>query len=233
MNARYLPLLFLFPWFAHSQLPELSPVLGQRGDLIHSADFDSPDARPPETKLGKCEIIAGALRLEERQADHHQAAVSLYRVGSTGHTEPLTDFLMQADFQWSGAKNFQFGLNRLPALAKKATDGKHWEVAPHCLTIAFRQPSDPQKPREWVVDDNSVEPFLCLGKLPVTLEPGKWYRILLEVRRNEVCVQLSNGQTIRGQAKNPNDPKSAPILRCQGEEGKGVTLDNVQVWKVR
>ncbi len=216
-----------------AELPELNPVLGQRSELIFSANFDAVDARPPESKLGKYEIINGALRIEERGADRHQAAAPLYQTSKATCIKPLTNFIMQADFRWDGAKDFQFGFNRLGELARKAVDGKHWEVAPHCLTIAFRQPADATKPHEWSVDDNSVEPFLNLGRCELILEPGLWYKILIEVKGDEVSAQLSNGQIIRGKAKNPSDAKVAPILRCQSEHGKGVIFDNITVWTMK
>lgn len=237
MNLRYLLPLFVWSFQvqaeAPGELPGMTPVLGQPGEMVYAASFDGLDMSVPKTKLGKLEVADGVLRLEERKADHHQAAVSLYDVGNQKAPRPLHDFLMRADFQWDGARDFQIGFNRMGGLAKKAADGTHWEVAPHCLTIAFRQPAEPTKRHEWVVQDNSVEPFVDLGNLPLILESGRWYRILIEVKGEEVSVQLSNGQAIRGKAKNPDDPKAAPILRCQSEEGKGVLFDNIQVWTMK
>ena len=208
----------------------MQPTLAKRGKILWESAFDKLGAIPPETKLGELALRDGALRLEERPADHHQAAVTLFPTATGSAIPPLTEFIMQAEFMSEGAHIFQFGFNRVAGLAQRAPDGKHWKVAPHCLTIAFNQPVDPAKNHNWLVDDNSVEPFVNLGTQPLTIEPGIWYRILIEIKGDEVCVQLSNGQAIRGKAKKPSDPKSGAIVRCQSQEGKGVLFQNIRIW---
>lgn len=216
-----------------AELPDLQPILGQRGEIIYQSDFTAADAKLPEGKLGKREFVNGALRLEERKADHHQAAVNLYEIGDKSGQKSLTEFIMQVDFMNDGATNFQVGFNRRAGLAKKEEDGKTWAVTPHVLTIAFRQPADSAKPHDWLMDDNSVEPSAHLGTQLFTAEPNQWYRLLIEIKGDEVSVQLSNGQTIRGKAKNPNDPKGSPILRCQSDDGKGVFFKDIKVWATK
>lgn len=225
-----LPFLLL-PVVIHTELPELKPLLGERGEIVFSANFDAPSATPPKSKLGKTAIVNGALRIEERAEDHHQAAVSLYP--PKGGPKPYTDFILQADFQWNGATDFQIGFNRVPELVKKAADGTPAAVSAHALTVEFRQSTDPKKPHDWLVDDVSNKPWKNIGKHPITLERGRWYRILIEVRGNEVAVQLSNGQTIRGTSTRPNDLKAAPIFRARGAAGHGMLFDNVTLWTLK
>lgn len=232
MNLLRPILTFLvFPDLVHAELPEMKPLLGERGEVIYHADYDASDAVAPTSKLGKISIAKGALRIEERVEDHHQAAVSLYP--PKGGPAPYTDFILQADFQWDGATDFQIGFNRVPELVKKAADGTPAPVSAHALTVEFRQPADPKKPHDWLVDDVSNKPWKNLGKHPITLERGQWYRILIEVHGSEVAVQLSNGQTIRGTSTRPNDLKAAPIFRARGTGGHGMLFDNVTLWTVK
>ena len=199
--------------------PDLKPLLGERGDLIFSEDFNAPDAKPlVRSAASEPAIVDGYLQLRQVKDAKHIGVVNLWE----RDRPPVTDFIMQADFQWDGAHTFN-------AEFKKPGPVKHGD--PPEFFVLFRKAADPKRPMSWSVADNA--PQAVLGKESTPIEPGAWSRFLIEIRDGEVSVQLDNGQTIRGKCNLASSPKGSPSLSFAGEGGRGVNVDNVRVWSFK
>ena len=199
--------------------PDLKPLLGERGDVIFAEDFNAPDAKPLVPAASSQQVIVdGHLSLTQVKDAKHIGVVNLW----PKDRPPVTDFIMQADFQWDGAHTFN-------AEFKKPGPVKHGD--PPEFFVLFRKAADPKRPMSWSVADNA--PKALLGKELTPIEPGAWSRFLIEIRDGEVAVQLDNGQTIRGKCNLASSPKGSPSLSFAGEGGKGVNVDSVRVWSFK
>jgi len=199
--------------------PDLKPLLGERGDVIFSEDFNGPDAKPfPVAAAAEPTVVDGHLSLKQVKDAKHIGVVNLW----AKDRPPVTDMIMQADFQWDGGYGFNVEF-------KKPGPVKHGE--PPEFFVLFNKAADPKRPMSWSVSDNA--PKAVLGKESTPIEPGVWSRFLIEIRNGEVAVQLDNGQTIRGKCNLASSPKTSPSLSFGGVDSKGVNVDNVRVWSFR
>jgi hypothetical protein len=199
--------------------PDLKPLLGERGEPLFEADFNAPDAKPLVPAASSQQVVVdGHLSLTQVKDAKHIGVVNLWGKDRP----PVTDFLMQADFQWHGGHTFNVEF-------KKPGPVKHGD--PPEFFVLFRKAADPKRPMSWSVADNA--PKAVLGKESSPIEPGAWSRFLIEIRDGEVAVQLDSGQTIRGPCNLASSPKGSPSLSFAGEGGKGVNVDNVRVWNYR
>ena len=199
--------------------PDLKPLLGARGDLIFTEDFNGPDAKPfPVAAAAEPTIVDGHLSLKQVKDAKHIGVVNLW----TKDRPPVTDMIMQADFQWDGGYGFNVEF-------KKPGPVKHGE--PPEFFVLFNKAADPKRPMSWSVADNA--PKSVVGKESTPIEPGAWSRFLIEIKDGEVAVQLDNGQTIRGKCNLASSPKASPSLSFGGVDSKGVNVDNVRVWNFK
>lgn len=198
---------------------DLKPLLGERGDLLFAEDFNAPDAKPLVPAASSQQVVVdGHLALAQVKDAKHIGVVNLW----AKDRPPVTDFIMQADFQWQGAHTFN-------AEFKKPGPVKHGD--PPEFFVLFRKPADPKRPMSWSVADNA--PRAVIGKELTPIEPDDWSRFLIEIRDGEVSVQLDNGQTIRGKCNLASSPKGSPSLSFAGENGRGVNVDNIRVWNFK
>jgi hypothetical protein len=209
-------LIFLSPALhAAEALPQLAPLLGERGDVIFSESFDGPKPVPlrviPNTKS---EIAEGGVSLAtkiERPELGHGGIAFVY-----GKDRPaLGDFILEADFRWDVGQGFSFLFDKL---GKTQAHGD-----PPEFFIRFRRPKDPTQPGYWDITDNA--PRATVGKQVATFTPDQWYRVMIEVRDGEVAVQLSNGQSLRGRCNQAGSPKTSPKIGV----GEGVLVDNIKI----
>ena len=204
-------------------LPEMKPILGQRGDLLFQADFDAPDVKPMQTiASATSKIVDGTLWVSKLADAKHIGVTYLYSVGKDAPA-PLTDFIMQADCCWDAAGNsFSFEFTK----PGKVEHG----VAPEFF-VSFGLPAD-TRPATWNLVDNAA-PRTILGKQTAPIKAGEWFRVLIEVRNDEVAVQLSNGQSLRGKCKLASTPKRSPSFSYNGDGVKGTRFDNFKIWTIK
>lgn len=209
-------LVFLTPAIhATEALPEMKPLLGERGAAIFTETFDGPDAKPLDViPAAKAELAEGAVRLLKRPEVHHPGIAFIYGK----ERPPLDDFLLEADFRWEDGQQLGFQFTK---------PGKTEHGVPPEFFIRFGRPKDPTKPGWWDVTDNA--PRTTVGKQVATFAPGQWYRVMIEVRDGDVAVQLSNGQSLRGKCNLASTPKRPPQIGF-GEGAKGVLVDNIKVF---
>jgi hypothetical protein len=201
------------------ELPDLTPVLGDRGELIFEADFNDADAKPlVPSAASDPRIVDGHLSLKQVKDAKHIGVVNLW----AKDRPPVTDLIMQADFQWDGGHTFNVEL-------KKPGPVKHGD--PPEFFVLFRGTGESQRPMSVSLADNA--PRAAVAKQTTTIMPGQWCRFQIEVRDGEVVVQMHDGQVIRGKCNLASDPKGSPSLSFAGIEGRGVNVDNVLVWGYR
>jgi hypothetical protein len=202
------------------ELPEMKPLLGERGELLFEATFDDPAAEPLHPiAAAKAEIVEGVLRLSKRTDAKHIGVASLWK----RDVEPIEDFLLEADFCWRGAYGFNFEF-------KKPGPVKHGD--PPEFFVTFGKPGDPKRPMTWAIRDNAPKNTVGMQSMPVA--EGQWLRVLIEVKEGEVAVQLSNGATLRGPCNLASSPKGSPSMSFSGaDESKAVDVDNLRVWAMR
>ena len=229
---------------AAEPLPDMKPLLGERGDVIFSESFDGPDAVPLRViRNTKSEIAEGGVRLGtiiERPEWGHGGIAFVY-----GMDRPaLEDFILEADFRWDVGQSFGFQFPRLREEGEPAHG-----IAPEFF-IRFRRPKDATQPGHWDIRDNAPEaaegkheansaakldakgrvPWerVTVGEHEATFPPGQWHRVMIEVRNDEVAVQLSNGQSLRGKCNKASSPKMPPQIGT-GPDGSEAIVDNITI----
>jgi hypothetical protein len=203
-------------------LPEMKPLLGERGALLFKEDFDSPEAKALQTiASATSQVINGALWVSKLAEAKHIGVSYLYSLGKDAPA-PLTDFIMQADFRWDDGEGFNFEFTK----PGKVEHG----VAPEFF-VSFGKSKDPKRPVSWSIADNA--PRTSVGKESAPLRDWEWYRVMIEVRNDEVAVQLSNGQTLRGKCNLASAPKRAPSISYNGTGVTGFSFDNFKIWEIK
>jgi hypothetical protein len=203
-------------------LPEMKPLLGQRGELLLQQDFNAPDAKPMNTiASATSKIVDGALWVSKLADAKHIGVSYLYSLGKDA-PPPLTDFILQADFRWDNGESFNFEFTK----PGKVEHG----VAPEFF-VSFGKSKDPKRPVTWSIMDNA--PRTAVAKESAMLQDGVWYRVLIEVRNDEVAVQLSNGQMLRGKCNLASTPKRSPSISYNGDGVSGFSFDNFKIWAVK
>jgi hypothetical protein len=201
------------------ELPDLTPVLGDRGELLFEADFNDADAKPLEPSAASDpRIVDGHLSLKQVKDAKHIGVVNLW----AKDRPPVTDLIMQADFQWDGGHTFNVEL-------KKPGPVKHGD--PPEFFVLFRGTGEGNRPMSVSLADNA--PRAAVAKQTTPIMPGQWCRFQIEVRDGEVAVQMHDGQVIRGKCNLASEPKGSPSLSFAGVDGKGVNVDNIHVWSFK
>ncbi|MEY5025397.1 MAG: hypothetical protein RLZZ244_925 [Verrucomicrobiota bacterium] len=198
-------------------LPELTPVLGQKGALLYSSDFKAPNAKATtKVTAGRAEIIDGLLHLHKLPEVSHPG---IARISDAKDFPPLTDLILQADFRWEekGGFNFQF---------KKPGRPEHG--VPPEYYVSFARSAKPGASVVVQLTDNA--PRAVVAKKEMPLEPAGWHRVLIEVRNGEVAVQVDGGEPLRGPCNLASAPKNCPDI---GFDNQGVTFESFKIWAIQ
>jgi hypothetical protein len=200
--------------------PDLKPLLGERGNVIFAADFNAKDATPfAAIESAKVEIVDGSLRLVKRAEAKHIGVAYLWKKEGP---PPINDFIMQTDFRFDAGDNFGFEFKR---------PGKVVHGEPPEFFVTIRHGKDPQKP--WICSLVDNCPSTVIATQSFDLKPGQWGRILIEVYKDEVAVQIENGPTLRGTCKLASSPKGSPQISFNSNDEKAVSVDNLTLWAVK
>jgi hypothetical protein len=198
-------------------LPEISPVLGQKGALLYSSDFKAPDAKPTtKVTAARAEIIDGLLHLHKLPELTHPG---IARISDAKDFTPLTDLILQADFRWEERGRFSFQFKK---------PGRPEHHVPPEYFVSFTRSGIPGKPVIVQITDNA--PRAIVAQKELTLEPGDWHRVLIEVRNGEVAVQVDGGEPLRGPCNLASAPKSCPDI---GFDNQGVTFESFNIWAIQ
>ena len=200
--------------------PDLKPLLGERGDAIFAADFEGKDAAPfAVIESAKADIIDGTLRLVKRADAKHIGVAYLWKKEGP---PPINDFIMQVDFQFDGGDNFGFEFKR---------PGKVVHGEPPEFFVTVRHGKDPLKP--WICSLVDNCPSTVIATHSFDLKSSQWGRVLIEVCKGEVAVQVENGPTLRGPCKLASSPKGSPQISFNSDGEKAVRFDNIKLWAIK
>jgi len=120
-----------------------------------------------------------------------------------------------------------------PAGAFPLTPSKQDMIAPPSFNVNFELPGPGNPTREarlTIQDLSQFEPLRA--SLPLKWEPGKWMRVLIEIRGEQVAVQLSNGQSLKATCADASNPKRTPYFYAMERPGCAVDYDNLKLWEI-
>ena len=162
---------------------------------------------------GKYSVADGALHLGQLAADNH--------IGAFRKAVALQDCAIQLDFKFSGATMFHLGFDPAPGELKKKG---------HLFALAIT-------PAGWTLTESidKADPKsknLVLAKAATKFEPGQWFTLLLEMKGEQVVVQVAGKESLRASAKDFKVKKPGLVFRAGGKDGQEVLLDNVKVWEL-
>ncbi len=103
--------------------------------------------------------------------------------------------------------------------------GAFFELGHHFARVAFKEGG-----LEMNIG-NLQDPTILAHMPEVKLEIGRWYRVLCEMRGDEVLVQFEGGPTLRG--KDARIAEHTPGFGITGLRGGTMDVDDVTIWSVK
>jgi len=205
------PFLFCFAVAAAEPQPDVKPLLTKPGKLLFSEDFSQvPHERDKQNKTkrgwqsgkGSWQIKDGVLVGAEKPEEHHGGMLT--KPGLAFHNAAV-----QVSFRLDGAKGItldanSFALGRIIAASVSSTE----------LSLARS-----------LAGGDKLE---VLDKVPLKLEAGTWYTLLLEMQGTEIVASIDGQQTAFGAGERIDVDKTSVQLRIRGES---VALKNLRVWE--
>lgn len=204
-------LLLTLPGFAAG----LEPTLGQKGKLLLEESFGAAALPPGWTKnTGKIAVVEGALHASQLASDNH--------IGAFRKAVPVQDCVVQLDFKFSGATMFHLGFDPAPGELKKKG---------HLFNVAIT-------PEGWTITENADKADaksknVAHAKAAAKFAQGQWFTLLLEMKGNDVVVQVDGKKPLRTTAPDFHVKKPGLVFRAGGKDGQDVVIDNVKVWELK
>jgi hypothetical protein len=190
-----------------------SLLLAKQGPELVNEAFDAAALPSGWTRnIGKVEVVSGALRASQQIADHHPCAFR--------KAVPLQDAVVRLSFRFQGARMLHVGFDPLRGELKKK--GHLFNVIVSPTRASLQEAPDKGDPA-------SKSRMLASGS--VKLEEGKWYPLLLEMKGQEVAVQVAGQATLRASAADFSCKKPGLVFRVLGPDDGAAEFDNVQVWE--
>jgi hypothetical protein len=235
-------------------LPELQPILGKRGRLIGSAEDFAPHSslEKPLRGFGDYTVTDGVLRQQQKEGQDHNPILGLTAMlgldAASDRAFMLKEGILQFDFRTDQADHMHVEFMRkagrvLPgqpvpekggiSYPAGAFPGKVDMIFPPAFAVEFDLPGagNPNREARLVIKDISkFDPLRA--SLPVKMEPGKWMRVLIEIRGEKVAVQLSDGQTLQATCADAGAPKKTPYFYAMERLGCAVDYDNLKLWEI-
>ncbi|PAW72712.1 MAG: hypothetical protein B9S33_22660 [Pedosphaera sp. Tous-C6FEB] len=194
---------------------ELQPKLGKPGSLLLEEKFDGAEVPKSWTRnVGKLTVADGVLKVSEVAADMHAAAFR--------RPLPLQDAAIYVKFRFEGAKMFHVGFDPAPGELKKK--GHLFSVVFTATGASILEHNDKANPDS----KNKV-----LAKSTAAFEKGRWYELLLEVKGDDVLVQVAGQETLRATSKDFHVKKPGLVFRTGGKDTDELHLDEVRVWELK
>jgi hypothetical protein len=197
---------------ADEPLPDAKPLLTKPGKLLFSEDFkEVPHERDRANKVrrgewqsgkGKWEMKDGVLVGAEKPEENHGAMLT--KPGLAFHNAAI-----QVSFRLDGAKRITLDANsqalgRIIAVSISSTE----------LSLSRS-----------IGGGDKME---VLDKVPLKLEPGTWYVLLLEMHGGDVVASIDGKHAAFGAGERIDVDKTSVQLRVGGES---VAFKNLRVWE--
>ncbi len=152
------------------------PAFSARGKLLFNEDFSAASLAPGWTgKPGTWVIVSGAARVSERPEDKHAAV--------RRHALAYHDAVFEFSFQFNGARMIGLSLNNKGGHVCRLT------VTPAGMVLQTDRPTAKS-------DLKTVK----LAELKRAVEPGKWHKVVVEVRGPRMLAQMDGGPVIAGES---------------------------------
>ena len=188
--------------------------LGKKGKVLLEENFAGGGVPSGWIKnTGTIAVSDGVLRLTELASDRH--------AGAFRKALPLKDLAIQLDFKLEQAKMFHIGFDPAPGELKKK--GHLYSVVINTEKISILEHNDKANP------DSKPK---TLGSKSIELKNGRWYKVLLENKGDEVLVHIDGVEMARAKSDDFRVKKPAIVLRVMGADSAGVCIDNVTVWEL-
>lgn len=189
---------------------ELSPQLIS-APLISSAsptiaeDFDEPLGKVAAPVKGQWRVVEGCLVGKELAADKHAAVLN--------YQKPNRNSAVQFSFKFDdSSQGFHFSLNHAKGHLFRVV------VAPDRISVNLDK--DKKDPNSKVV---------AMGTAKGDLKQGQWYTMLVEMRGQQVVVQVDNGMTVA--IAHPKLDTDKPNYRFV-TRGQTLSIDDLKIWEV-
>ena len=200
-------------------LPQLAvarAVLGRlqlspRGKLLFSDEFSGDTLGPGWVEAGKPGVgsweVAGGLATAWTQPGE---------IGSTGrrHLIDYHDAIFEFSFRTDGAEAISIS----PTDMDRNLNLARFYLFKDSIALRARQPSE-----------SGALAVGTLDRLATTVEPGKWHKVILEVRGKRVIAQLDDKPPIAGETPVMDVDKYSFCLLVQG---KKTSFDYIRVYEV-
>lgn len=247
-------LFALCPAAFGAPLPELQPVLGKRGKLVGAADFEKPLGEAALKGFGTYAIAGGVLRQQQKEGQDHNPSIGfstmLAMEPAAERAFELGNGILQFDFRSDQADHVHVEFWRkaggiLPGQPVPEKGGASFPagsfpgvgrgamIYPPSFSVVFELPGPSKRYKEArlvIKDMSSFQPILAA--VPLQGDPSEWMRVLVEIRGEEVAVQLSNGQSLRATCAEAGAPKKTPYFYAIEQVGRAVEYDNVMLWEI-
>ena len=201
--------------------PIIAPVLMEPGKLIFADSFKEAMIRSQWTPLHQTrwDVTNGML--------HGIPATEEFQKSRTKHNGgtpssklvvPVKDCILQMSFKLTGKMSgAHFGFN----------DGTFQSGTGHVGRVTFhkRDGISLVKDKNTKLENDQVE---VLKSNPFKIQSDQWYTLLLEVKGEQMVMQLKDGPTLKAQHKRFRSPKSWINLPTRG--GGEIYYDDVRIW---
>ena len=194
---------------------ELSPILGQKGDLLLDESF-SAEAVPRgwNANTGTLRVEGGQLLAGEKSSDQH--------IGAFRYRLPVQDCAVQMDFQLDSMRIINLGFDPAPGELKKKG---------HLFSVVVT-------PKSWsLIEHNDKANPESKTKVHATaktdFDPDTTYKLLLECKGDEVVAQVSGKEPLKAKALDFRVKKPGLVFRMGGKDDQEVKLDNIKVWALK
>jgi hypothetical protein len=178
--------------------------------------FDAPLSKKWTKQTGAWKVEEGVLKVSQVKADNHIAAFRL--------SQPVQDARIQVDFTLKGAKVVHLGFD--PAKGELKKKGHLYSV------VLTQKKMIVQLSRDKNIEDSKNE---NLATAEIDLQQGKAYSLIVEMKGDQVDVELKQGgtsQSVKTTARHPSIHVKKPglVFRVGGADGEELHLDRVRVW---
>lgn len=188
---------------AADPVQEPKTLLTERGKLLFSDDLNQPLSKEWKAAKGKWEVVDGVMKCSELKADNHGAVAR--------HAMPFRNVVIQYSFKLEGAKQTTLSIN-LPK-------GHLCRVLVNPTMLQVRKDDS---------DKDGPDKAAILETRNVTIKPGEWHTLVVELQGKEMLASLDGKEVAFGSHDALDVDKANFGLTVAGES---VSFKNLRVWE--